>query len=103
MCSGKEQANGAWKNKIKSPAIRENGELKECSYDDAIKKAAEILAAARRPLLYGWSSTVYEADKVGVELAEEIGAVIDNTALLCHAPSVLAIQDVGLPSCTLGG
>ena len=89
-------------NRIKSPAIRENGALKDCSYDEAIKKAAEILAAARRPLLYGWSSTVCEADKVGVELAEEIGAVIDNTASVCHGPSVLAIQDVGLPSCTLG-
>ncbi|HID20186.1 MAG TPA: formylmethanofuran dehydrogenase subunit B [Methanophagales archaeon] len=88
--------------RIKSPAIRENGILKECSYDDAIKKAAGILAAARRPLLYGWSSTVCEADKVGIELAEEIGAVIDNTASVCHGPSVLAIQDVGLPSCTLG-
>jgi len=29
--------------RIKSPMIRENGELKECSYDEAIKKAAEIL------------------------------------------------------------
>lgn len=89
-------------NRIESPALRENGTLKECSYDDAIRKAAEILAASRRPLLYGWSSTVCEADKVGIELAEEIGAVIDNTASVCHGPSVLAIQDVGLPSCTLG-
>jgi formylmethanofuran dehydrogenase subunit B len=79
-------------NRIKSPAIRVNGELKDCSYDEAIKKAAEILAASRRPLLYGWSSTVCEADKVGVELAEELGAVIDNTASVCHGPSVLAMK-----------
>lgn len=89
-------------HRIPSPMIRENGELKEVSYDEAIKKAAEILYKSRRPLLYGWSSTVCEADKVGVELAEDIGAVIDNTASVCHGPSVLAIQDVGLPSCTLG-
>jgi formylmethanofuran dehydrogenase subunit B len=88
--------------RIKSPAIRENGILRECSYGVAIKKAAEILSAAKRPLMYGWSSTVCEATKVGIELAEEIGAVIDNTASVCHGPSVLAIQDVGLPSCTLG-
>ena len=43
-------------HRIESPAIRVNGELKDVSYDEAIKKAAEILAAARRPLLYGWSS-----------------------------------------------
>ncbi len=88
--------------RIKSPMIRENGELKECSYDEAIKKSAEILYKSRRPLLYGWSSTVCEADKVGVELTEDLGAVMDNTASVCHGPSVLAIQDVGLPSCTLG-
>ncbi|MEA2075758.1 MAG: formylmethanofuran dehydrogenase subunit B [Euryarchaeota archaeon] len=88
--------------RIKSPAIRENGELRECSYDEAIKKAAEILYKSRRPLLYGWSSTVCEADKVGVELTEDLGAVMDNTASVCHGPSVLAINDVGLPSCTLG-
>ena len=88
--------------RIKSPMIRENGELKEISYDEAIKKAAEILYKSRRPLLYGWSSTVCEADRVGVELAEELGGIVDNTASVCHGPSVLAIQDVGLPSCTLG-
>jgi formylmethanofuran dehydrogenase subunit B len=88
--------------RIKAPMIRENGELREVSYDEAIKKAAEILHKSRRPLLYGWSSTVCEADRMGIELAEEIGGVVDNTASVCHGPSVLAIQDVGLPSCTLG-
>ncbi|HDS45391.1 MAG TPA: formylmethanofuran dehydrogenase subunit B [Methanomicrobia archaeon] len=89
-------------HRIPHPMIRENGQLKEVSYDEAIKKSAEILYNSRRPLMYGWSSTVCEADKVGVLLAEELGAVIDNTASVCHGPSVLAIQDVGLPSCTLG-
>jgi formylmethanofuran dehydrogenase subunit B len=84
--------------RIRKPSI----DGKECSYDDAIKKAAEILKNSKRPLMYGFSSTVCEAHKVGVEIAEEIGAVIDNTASVCHGPSVLAIQNVGLPSCTLG-
>ena len=39
---------------------------------------------------------------VGVELAEEVGGVLDNTSTVCHGPSALAIQDVGLPTCTLG-
>jgi formylmethanofuran dehydrogenase subunit B len=88
--------------RIKTPMLRENGELKEISYDEAIKKAAEILYKSRRPLLYGWSSTVCEASRMGVELAADLGGVVDNTASVCHGPSVLAIQDVGLPSCTLG-
>lgn len=88
--------------RIKSPMIRENGVLKECSYDEAIKKAAELLAKARRPLLYGWSSTVCEADSAGIDLADEIGGVIDNTASVCHGPSLQAVQDVGVPLYTLG-
>lgn len=88
--------------RIKSPMIREDGVLKECSYDEAIRKAAELLAKSRRALLYGWSSTVCETHKVGIELAEEIGGVVDNTATVCHGPSVLAIQDVGVPGSTLG-
>ncbi|HIH61411.1 MAG TPA: formylmethanofuran dehydrogenase subunit B [Methanobacteriales archaeon] len=84
------------------PLIKKNGELVEVTYDEAIEKAAEILAEAKRPLLYGWSSTECEAHAVGMELAEETGAVIDNTASVCHGPSVLALQDVGYPTCTLG-
>jgi formylmethanofuran dehydrogenase subunit B len=52
--------------------------------------------------LYGWSSTSCEAIRVGLELAEEVGGVIDNTSVVCHGPSILSIQDVGIPSCTLG-
>jgi formylmethanofuran dehydrogenase subunit B len=52
--------------------------------------------------MYGWSSTSCEAQRVGVELAEEIGGIIDNTAVVCHGPSILGVQEVGIPTCTLG-
>lgn len=84
------------------PLIRKNGELVEASLDETIRKSAEILAGAVYPILYGWSCTSCEAIKVGLELAEEVGGVIDNTSTTCHGPSELAIQDVGLPGCTLG-
>jgi len=84
------------------PLIRKNGELVEASLDEAIRKSAEILAAASYPILYGWSCTSCEAIRVGLELAEEIGGVIDNTSTICHGPSVLSIQDIGIASCTLG-
>ncbi len=85
-----------------TPLIRKNGELVKASLEEAIEKSAEILANSSYPLLYGWSSTSCEAIKAGLELAEEISGVIDNTTTICHGPSVLAIQEVGLPSCTLG-
>jgi len=74
----------------------------KASLDEAIRKSAEILADAAYPILYGWSCTSCEAIRVGIELAEEVGGIIDNTTTTCHGPSVLSIQDVGLSSCTLG-
>lgn len=88
--------------RISKPLIRRNGELVKASMKEAIGKAAEILAEANYPILYGWSSTSCEATRVGLELAEEVGGVIDNTAVVCHGPSLLSVQEVGIPSCTLG-
>lgn len=88
--------------RIATPMIREDGKLRETTYEEAINKTAEILVNSLRPLMYGWGSTTCEADEKGVELAEELGAIIDNTTSVCHGPSILALQNVGLPSCTLG-
>jgi len=84
------------------PLVRKNGELVEVTLTEAIRKSAEILANASYPILYGWSNTCCEASSVGIELAEEVGGVIDNTSTVCHGPSVLSIQDVGFSTCTLG-
>jgi formylmethanofuran dehydrogenase subunit B len=84
------------------PLIRKNGELVETSFDEAIHKSAKILADSNYPILYGWSNTSCEAIHVGLELTEEVGGVIDNTSTVCHGPSILSIQDVGIVSCTLG-
>lgn len=89
-------------HRILKPLIRKNGNLVEASFEQAVKKAAQILAEANYPIIYGWSSTSCEAIRVGIELAEEVGGVIDNTATICHGPSILGIQDVGISSCTLG-
>ena len=90
------------KDRNTTPMVRKNGKLVEVPLDEAIKKSAEILAKSQYPLLYGWSCTSCEAIKVGLELAEEVGGVIDNTSTICHGPSTLAVQDVGLVGATLG-
>ncbi len=89
-------------HRTKTPLIRKNGELVEATMDEAIEKAAQILVDAHYPILYGWSNTCCEAQRVGVELAEEVGGVLDNTATVCHGPSILGVQSVGIPSATLG-
>jgi formylmethanofuran dehydrogenase subunit B len=89
-------------HRLRNP-IRRNGERwEDTTYDAAIEEAAQILLDADRPVLYGWSSTHGEAQSLGVHLAELIGGVIDSTTSVCHGPSILAIQEVGHPGCTLG-
>jgi formylmethanofuran dehydrogenase subunit B len=85
-----------------TPLVRKNGQLKETSYEDAVRRSAEILAEANYPLLYGWSSTSNEASRVGIELAEWVGGVIDNTTTVCHGPSLLGVHDIGEVSGSLG-
>jgi len=99
---GESKFLGYSQHRLQKPLIRKKGELVEASISEAIKKSAEILAESSYPILYGWSNTSCEATRVGVELAEEVGGVIDNTSTVCHGPSVLSIQDVGFSTCTLG-
>jgi len=90
------------KHRNTSPLMRKDGKLAKASLEEAIGRSAEILANSSYPILYGWSSTSCEAVRVGLELAEEVGGAIDNTSTICHGPSILAVQDVGLSGSTLG-
>ncbi|HWQ65689.1 MAG TPA: formylmethanofuran dehydrogenase subunit B [Methanospirillum sp.] len=79
-----------------------DGSYKEISYDEAIEYTAQLLAKAKKTLWYGWASTSCEAMAIGHKVAEKAGTMVDNCATVCHGSSLLAIQDVGVPSCTLG-
>jgi formylmethanofuran dehydrogenase subunit B len=72
------------------------------SLASAVDRAAEILNGARSPLVYGMSRSSSEGQRAAIALAERIGATIDTTASLCHATSMMAIQEVGESTCTLG-
>jgi len=68
----------------------------------AVVRAADLLRSASSPLIYGLSRSSTEGQRAAVALGERIGATIDTTASLCHAPSVMALQEVGESTCTLG-
>ena len=85
--------------RILKPMIRKDGKLVPVSMDEAVHKAAQILTDAKYPLLFGWSSSTSEAQRVGVELAEELGSALDNCCSVCHGPSVMATQEIGIPAC----
>lgn len=70
--------------------------------EQALDHAAALLRAARSPLIYGLSRSSTEGQRAAVALADRVGATIDTTASLGHAPAILAFQQVGESTCTLG-
>lgn len=72
------------------------------SFAAACDRAADMLRASRSPLIYGLSRSSTEGQRAAAALADHIGATIDTTASRCHAPSVVALQEAGESTCTLG-
>jgi formylmethanofuran dehydrogenase subunit B len=70
--------------------------------EKGIARAAEILASARYPIVYGLSDTTCEAQRVAVSIADWIGGCVDTTTSVCHGPSGMAFQGVGEVTCSLG-
>jgi formylmethanofuran dehydrogenase subunit B len=84
-----------------SPPVAEI-EGRAVSLDAALARGAEILRQAKAPLIYGLSRSSTPGQREAVALADQIGATIDTTASLCHAPSIMALQDVGESTASLG-
>ena len=84
---------------VDSPAEIEGNYVE---FGAAIERAAEILRQADYPLVFGLSRSATDGQRAAVNLAEQIGAVIDTTASLCHGPSIMALQEMGEVTCTLG-
>ena len=74
---------------------------KQVDLNQAIARAAEILRSAKSPLLFGWSNSTLEAQRVGISLAEKLGATIDDTSSFCQGSLMESILSGGLPTCTL--
>ncbi|MCE9532241.1 MAG: formylmethanofuran dehydrogenase subunit B, partial [Planctomycetes bacterium] len=81
------------------PPIARRGN-QEVALEAALDRAAEILKNSRAPLIYGLSRSTTEGQRAAVALAERIGATIDTTAATGHAPSLMALQQVGESTCT---
>jgi formylmethanofuran dehydrogenase subunit B len=74
----------------------------EATTEEAIEAAAQILARARYPVIYGLSDTTCEAQRQAVAIADMIGGTVDTTTSVCHGPSGMAFQGVGESTATLG-
>jgi len=55
---------------------------REATTEEAVEEAAQILAEARFPIIYGLSDTTCEAQRAAVTLAESLGGAIDSHSSL---------------------
>jgi formylmethanofuran dehydrogenase subunit B len=101
VCEAK-MVHGYKEDRVLKPLIRKDGKLVPVTMDEAVHKAAQILTDAKYPLLFGWECCTSEVQSVGVEMAEELGSALDNVCSICHGPSMMAVQEAGIPTCTLG-
>lgn len=69
---------------------------------DGIERAAQILAGAKYPLVYGLAETTIESQRVAVGIADWIGACVDTTTSVYHGPSGVAFDGVGEVTASLG-
>jgi formylmethanofuran dehydrogenase subunit B len=81
------------------PVVSRDGPL---AYHEGIDRAADILHRADYPLIYGLSRSSTPGQRAAVELADALRGVVDTTASLCHGPSIMALQEFGEVTCTLG-
>ena len=75
---------------------------KPARFDEAIRRAAEILIAAQAPLVVGLSHSPTASQRAALALAEQLGAAIDSATSRRHAAAQLAMQAVGEVTCTWG-
>ncbi|MHA1708747.1 MAG: formylmethanofuran dehydrogenase subunit B [Candidatus Baldrarchaeia archaeon] len=76
--------------RLLSPLIKRNGRAEKASLEDAVKETVEILKTSDRPLLYGWSNCVSEAQILGIKIARKIRGAIDATSSFCQGVVYLA-------------
>ena len=68
----------------------------------ALTRAAELLRAARRPLLYGFDESTVDDARAAVALADRLGALVATGALTADWPGAPAVPLRGASTATLG-
>jgi formylmethanofuran dehydrogenase subunit B len=91
--------------------LQESNELKRRSYcsvaghevniEQAIEAAAQLLHNSAKRLIFGLDNSTLEAQAVGIELAQALGAVIDDCSSFCQGALIDNILNGTLPTCSL--
>src|SRR4051812_41245460 len=72
------------------------------SAGEGVRRAAELLLAAKAPIVLGLSFSTNETAQAALALADEVGAAIELGDRRASLAKVLAFQRVGRVSATLG-
>ena len=83
-----------------APAATIRGE--PADVEAALTHAAELLRAARRPLLHGFDGATVEDARAAVALADRLGALVATGALTGDWPGAAAVPLRGASTATLG-
>ena len=67
----------------------------------ALEEAAHLLERSPRRLIFGLDNSTLEAQAIGIELAQALGAVLDDASSFCHGDLIEQILDGSIPSCSL--
>lgn len=89
------------KNRIVTPMIRDDSELKKSSWDEAFKKVTKLLKNSNKPLLYGFSTVSCEAQLKGLELANLLNGFIDSNSTICQGKVLNMAKETGLTLTTI--
>lgn len=101
-CSLAEPWFSSLTEKLRAPICPAQIEGCPATTEQAVERSARILSASRAPLIWGLARSSTPGQRAAVRLAERLGATVDTTASVCHGPSIMAIQQVGESTCTLG-
>ena len=93
-----------WFESLREPLPDTPAEIhgKPVQLDEAMDFAAALIGKAQAPLFFGLSRSSTDGQRAVCALADHIGATIDTTASIGHGPSIMAFQNFGESTSTLG-
>lgn len=71
------------------------------SEEEAMEKAWSLISQAERPLFFGFDNCTLEAQSAAIELAETLGATIDDASSFCQGELLRTILSNVSPTCSL--
>lgn len=84
---------GRPRRRLTQPLVRRRGALQPTAYEAALGEAAALLAQARRPVVFGLTSTGSLAQEAALALARKLRARLEPADLALMAPYYQALAD----------